>query len=83
MPKARTRNTKAVCFNLTVEEYERLQAEFGAGGAHSLADLARAKVMRGVNGKSLAGVAQKLDELEQAVHQLTIVLSTTGVSHGR
>ncbi len=83
MPKVRTRNSKAVCFNVTVEEYQRLQAEFGAGGAHSLADLARAKVMRGVNGNSLAGLARKLDDLEQAVQQLSEAFSISGGAHGR
>ncbi len=88
MPKARARNSKAICFNVTREEYERLQAEFSLAGAHSFADLARAKVMRGVNGDSLTGVARKLDELEQAVQQLSEAIhstqvETSGASHGR
>jgi hypothetical protein len=79
---------KVVAFNVTPEEYKRLEAELAAGGAHSLSDLARAKVMRGVNGNSLAGVARKLQELETAVQQLSEALSKTkapsaGVAHGR
>jgi hypothetical protein len=88
MPKTRIHHTKVVAFNLTRDQYQRLQAEFVAGGAHSLADLARAKVMRGVNGNSLAEVARKLDQLEQAIHQLSHALQCirgqdTGASHGR
>jgi len=81
VPKTRIQHTKAVAFNITPDEYERLQAEFAAGGAHSLADLARAKVMRGVNGNSLAGVARKLDKLEQAVRQLSEAVQMGG-THG-
>ena len=88
MPKARTSNNKVVAFNVTREEYERLKAEFAAGGAHSLADLARMRVMRAVSGNSLAGVADQLDQLEQAVQQLSEAIhstqiETSGASHGR
>ncbi len=88
MPKVRFNSSKVVAFNVTLDEFERLKAEFAAGGAHSLVDLARAKVMRAVSGNSLVSVAQRLDQLEQAVQQLSEAIRTTrietsGASHGR
>jgi hypothetical protein len=83
MPKPRIRNSKAVAFNVTREEYKRPHTEFRIGGAYSLADPARNKAMRGLNRDSLAGVARFLGELDQAVRQLGGALRTNGVSHGR
>jgi flagellar biosynthesis chaperone FliJ len=88
MPKARLQHTKPVAFHVTRQEYERLQAECAARGARSLAELVRAKVLRGVHGNSLAGVADQLDQLEQAVQQLSEAIhsthiETSGASHGR
>jgi hypothetical protein len=88
MPQTRIHQLKAVSFNVTREEYERLQAECASGGAHNLTELVREKIMRAVNGNSLAEVARELDELERAVQELGSALSnrrveTSGASHGR
>jgi hypothetical protein len=79
--KTRNQPTKPVAFHVTRGEFERLQAECAANGARSLAELVRTKVLRAVTGNSLAGVATQLDELEQAVRQLSQSLKT-GASNG-
>lgn len=82
MPKPRNPRTKPVAFHVTRDEYQRLQAECAAGAARNPSELARSRILRAVTGNSLAGIASKLDELEQAVHQLSQTLKI-GASHGR
>jgi len=80
LPKTRT---KPVAFHVTPDEYEKLQAECAAGAARNPSELARVRLLRAVTGNSLSGVATRLDELKQAVDQLSQALKDNGVSHGR
>ena len=81
MPKSRNRLTKPVAFHVTRDEYEKLKAECDAGAARNPSELARARILRAVTGNSLAAVATRLAELEQAVQQPSQSLET-GASHG-
>ena len=63
---------KIVIFRLTQEEYRHVETASSAGGARSMSDFARSKVLA-VNGgsePSLSEIEKKLDELAGAVQQL-------------
>jgi len=71
---------KAVLFRVTEDEYNRLVDACSTGGARSLSDFARARLLGGASSPaepnsspslSLAQVEEKLDELKSAVDQLT------------
>jgi hypothetical protein len=66
-----------VIFRLTQEEYQHLETICSAGGARSLSDFARSKVLRGEDGSqpSLAEIEKKLDELAGAVQVLARTLT--------
>lgn len=81
-PRFQPGPTTPVAFLVTQEEYERLKAESIPAGARSLPEFVRAKVLRGITGSSLVRVASQLDELEQAVRQLSRALENTGASDG-
>lgn len=67
--------TRAVIFRISQDEYNHLQAARSTGGARSLSDFARSKILRAAGEPSLARVAEKLDELTAAVQQLTHLLA--------
>jgi len=71
---------KAVLFRVTEDEYNRLIHACSSGGARSLSDFARARLLYSTpapaelslaQAPSLAQVEEKLDELKSAVDQLT------------
>ena len=64
---------RTVIFRLTQEEYQQLEAICSAGGARSLSDFARSKVLRAderAPGPSLAEIEKKIDELAGVVEIL-------------
>lgn len=65
------RRSRPIAFVVTRDEYELLKNEYVASGERSVADLVREKVLRGIRGQSLAGIAKKLDQLEHAVKELS------------
>jgi hypothetical protein len=69
---------RAVIFRITQEEYNSLKSACSAGGARSLSDFARSRVLRALGEPSLSDVGQRINQLEQAVQQLAEV-----ISHGR
>ena len=69
---------KAVLFRVTEDEYKLLIHACSSGGARSLSDFARARLLGSPQAEpsaaqvpSLAQVEVKLDELKNAVDQLT------------
>jgi len=65
-------------FRVTEDEYNRLVHASSSGGARSLSDFARARLLYSTPAEpslgqapSLAQVEEKLDELKSAVDQLT------------
>jgi hypothetical protein len=66
---------RLVIFRLTQEEYQQLETVSAAGGARSLSEFARSRVLNGAGGEpSLTELKQKLDELAGAVEGLTRML---------
>ena len=66
--------TRSVIFRLTQDEYHHLEAACSMGGARSLSDFARSRVLRATGEPSLAEVEKKVDEIKVAVQQLTHIL---------
>jgi hypothetical protein len=69
MAVSKPRN-RLVIFRLTQEEYQQLESVSTAGGARSLSEFARSKVLRGTGEPSLAELERKLDELAGVVEGL-------------
>ena len=70
---------RTVIFRLTQDEYKQLETISTAGGARSLSEFARSRVLQGnaVSGNgepSLAEIEKKLDELAGAVQGLARIL---------
>jgi hypothetical protein len=65
---------RLVIFRLTQEEYQQLETVSTAGGARSLSEFARSRVLNGAGEPSLTELKQKLDELTGAVQGLTRIL---------
>ncbi|HWZ31974.1 MAG TPA: hypothetical protein VNX18_11595 [Bryobacteraceae bacterium] len=66
---------RVVIFRLTQDEYRQLETISSAGGARSLSDFARSKILGGGGGDpSLAEIAKKLDELQGVVQGLERIL---------
>lgn len=65
---------RLVIFRLTQEEYQQLETVSAAGGARSLSEFARSRVLHGAGEPSLAELKQKLDDLAGAVEGLTRIL---------
>lgn len=67
---------RTVIFRLTQEEYQHLEAISTAGGARSLSDFARSKVLHGDDSASpsLAEIEKKLDQLAGALEGLARIL---------
>ncbi len=65
---------RLVIFRLTQEEYQQLETVSSAGGARSLSEFARSRVLHDAGEPSLAEVKKKLDELAGAVEGLTRML---------
>lgn len=65
---------RIVIFRLTQEEYKLLESVSAAGGARSLSEFARSKVLRGNGEPSLAELEKKLDELAGVVQGLARTL---------
>lgn len=62
---------RLVIFRLTQEEYQQLESVSSAGGARSLSEFARSRVLHNSSETtSLAEVKQKLDELTGVVEGL-------------
>ncbi len=62
--------TRAVVFRLTPEEFDSLKHATFQGGARSISDFARTRVLSGAGQPSLAQLEQKLDQLTLVVQQL-------------
>ncbi|MEO8098510.1 MAG: hypothetical protein ABI811_12480 [Acidobacteriota bacterium] len=63
---------RVVLFRLTQEEYDRLQDACSTGGARSVSDYARARILGISEGApSMAQVESRLDELTRAVDRLS------------
>ena len=74
MAVSKPRN-RIVIFRLTQDEYRQLESVSTAGGARSLSEFARSKVLHGGSEPSLAELKSKLDELAGAVAGLARSLS--------
>jgi hypothetical protein len=68
MANTQPRN-RAVIFRVTQEEYNRLEAACVNGGARSLSDFARSRVLSAAP-SNLSNVEEKLDEIKTVVQQL-------------
>lgn len=72
------RRTRAVNFRLSEEEFEELKRACVAEGARSMSDFARTAVWRmiasGFNTLPSAGVADRLDKLQQQLSELAGLL---------
>jgi hypothetical protein len=64
---------RAVIFRVTQEEYNRLEAACANGGARSLSDFARSRVLSAAP-SHLSSVEEKLEEIKSAVQQLARVI---------
>jgi|HubBroStandDraft_1064217.scaffolds.fasta_scaffold1556112_1 hypothetical protein len=74
MAVSKPRN-RLVIFRLTQEEFQQLETVSTAGGARSLSEFARSKVLNGASGEpSLAELERKLDELTGVVEGLAKIL---------
>jgi hypothetical protein len=73
MAVSKPRN-RIVIFRLTQDEYRQLESVSTAGGARSLSEFARSKVLHGSSEPSLAELKRKLDELAGAVEGLARIL---------
>lgn len=73
MAVSKPRN-RLVIFRLTQEEYQQLEAVSAAGGARSLSEFARSKVLNGASEPTLTELQKKLDELAGAVEGLAKML---------
>lgn len=67
---------RIVIFRLTEDEYERLEAACSEGGARSLSDFARSKVLGNSVGPqtSLVEIERRLNDLAGAVEDLARIL---------
>lgn len=72
---------RVVLFRLTQDEYQQVQAACVEGGARSVSDFARARILGAAPGStSLAQVEAKLAELAAAVERLTMRMTETSSS---
>jgi len=71
---------RVVLFRLTQDEYSSLQS--AAGGARSISDFARARILGPTSEevRPLVRVDEKLDQLQLAVDQLTRIIESAKAS---